>query len=348
MAEIDSEVWVRVGGAEAWKAGRVVEVRTDGGVLSVCVVCVSAPTHTPIPPPTHPQRTEAEIVVALAEDGGAAPVRVSAAAERESTDLANVKLRNLDYARFATGPRGGVDDLILLTHLHEPAILDVVALRYANDCIYTFTGPILLAVNPFQRLPLYTKQTLEEYYTRGLLVSQGVQVPALPPHVYAVADAAYRCMMDDGGRRSVDNRNQSLLVSGESGAGKTETTKIIMQYLATVGRPKTAESYDMHAGADATYVPAVGRVVVGGGGGVVTPTHAHAHTRVHARAARGGRRWRSGCWSPTPSWRRSATPRRCAMRTAAALASSFACSSTPRASWWAPRSTPTCWRRCGW
>lgn len=84
-----------------------------------------------------------------------------------------------------------------------------------------------------------TLQMLQQYYSRGLLASQGVKVDPLPPHVYATADAAYRCMKDsDSGARAVANRNQSLLVSGESGAGKTVTTKIIMQYLATVGRPQ--------------------------------------------------------------------------------------------------------------
>jgi myosin V len=108
-------------------------------------------------------------------------------------------------------------------------------------------GPILIAINPFQRLPLYTKEVLQEYYTHGLLKAQGGRGGAaldaaapLPPHVYATADNAYRYMMDDGhsARRAVDNRNQSILISGESGAGKTETTKIAMAYLATVGRPK--------------------------------------------------------------------------------------------------------------
>ena len=206
MAEVDAEVWVRVAGPESWCAGRVAT------------------------------RTPKEITVALTvpSAAGATVVTVAAVTERDSLELANVKLRNLagDYSRFPTGDRGGVDDLINLTHLHEPAILDVLSLRYARDCIYTYTGPILLAVNPFQRLPLYTKTLLEEYYTHGLLKGQGSGIDAvapLPPHVYATADTSYRCMMDEGGRRSVDNRNQSMLVSGESGAGKTETTKIIMQ-----------------------------------------------------------------------------------------------------------------------
>lgn len=111
----------------------------------------------------------------------------------------------------------------------------------------------MIAINPFQRLPLYTKEVLQEYYTHGLLKAQGGRGGAaldaaspLPPHVYATADNAYRYMMDDGhsARRAVDNRNQSILISGESGAGKTETTKIAMAYLATVGRPKTAPHAD--------------------------------------------------------------------------------------------------------
>ncbi len=86
-------------------------------------------------------------------------------------------------------------------------------------------------------------QLLDDYYSQGLLASQGVKVDPLPPHVFATADATYRCMRDiNSPDRTVDNRNQSMLVSGESGAGKTVTTKIIMQYLATVGRPPAGPS----------------------------------------------------------------------------------------------------------
>lgn len=190
------------------------------------------------------QRSDKEITVELVAPppGGPSTMTVPTTLERDSTDLANVKLRNSETSSGAgAGGRGGVDDLINLPHLHEPAILDVLSTRYARDVIYTYTGPILLAVNPFQRLPLYTKQRLEEYYTRGLLRGQGAGVSALeplPPHVYAVSDAAYRSMMDEKARRAVANRNQSVLISGESGAGKTETTKFAMQYLATVGRPR--------------------------------------------------------------------------------------------------------------
>uniref|UniRef100_A0A7N0VC74 Myosin motor domain-containing protein n=1 Tax=Kalanchoe fedtschenkoi TaxID=63787 RepID=A0A7N0VC74_KALFE len=91
----------------------------------------------------------------------------------------------------------------------------------SSDQEMTYTGSILIAVNPFTKLPhLYNVHMMEMY--------KGVQFGDLSPHVFAVADAAYRAMVDEG-------KSQSILVSGESGAGKTETTKLIMQYLTYVG-----------------------------------------------------------------------------------------------------------------
>ncbi|MQM07606.1 hypothetical protein Taro_040447 [Colocasia esculenta] len=85
----------------------------------------------------------------------------------------------------------------------------------------TYTGSILIAVNPFTKLPhLYNSHMMEQY--------KGVRFGELSPHVFAVADASYRAMMNEG-------QSQSILVSGESGAGKTETTKLILQYLTFVG-----------------------------------------------------------------------------------------------------------------
>eukprot|EP00804_Cyclotella_cryptica_P021599 CCRYP_005870-RJ/>CCRYP_005870-RJ protein AED:0.41 eAED:0.41 QI:0/0.33/0.3/1/0.33/0.3/10/0/924 len=119
---------------------------------------------------------------------------------------------------------GGVDDLIGLTHLHEPAILHALRLRYTADIIYTSTGPILLAINPFK--------TMEGVYGGGLMDlyrRQGERPNGkLPPHVYQTADDAYRAMMRP--------TNQSILVSGESGAGKTVTTKIVLNYFAMLSR----------------------------------------------------------------------------------------------------------------
>ncbi len=101
----------------------------------------------------------------------------------------------------------------------------------------------MLAVNPFQRIDgLYSTELLQKYYLAGLLRSQGVdEQDPLPPHVFATADAAYRSMIDASadyseGDEGADAMNQSVLVSGESGAGKTETAKVIMRYLSIVGR----------------------------------------------------------------------------------------------------------------
>ena len=156
----------------------------------------------------------------------------------DSDELDEVKLRN-------EASEAEVDNLINLPYLHEPAILYCLQCRYDAGDIYTYTGPILIAVNPFKRVPLYTPQILELYYNHGLMKSQGIEnsVP-LPPHVYAIADASYRDMMHTilGGGGSTHGKapalaNQSILISGESGAGKTESTKIVLRYLTTVGSP---------------------------------------------------------------------------------------------------------------
>jgi myosin-5 len=131
---------------------------------------------------------------------------------------------------------GRDDDLINLPHLHEPAILHAVHERFKHDRIYTYTGPVLIAVNPFQRLPLYTEKLLEAYRRDGLLRSQSLQPEQrLAPHVYSIADRSYRQMMRMEGAGGRAHKSQSILISGESGAGKTETTKIVMLYLTTLG-----------------------------------------------------------------------------------------------------------------
>ena len=132
-----------------------------------------------------------------------------------------------------------VENLINLIHLNEPAILYSIELRYWEGLIYTYTGPILLATNPFQEVKIYDQKTLETYYNYGLKVFKGEldknTIPPLPPHIFSIADNAYRQMMktivSDIGTASAD---QSILISGESGAGKTESTKILLKYLTGV------------------------------------------------------------------------------------------------------------------
>ncbi|XP_011029402.1 PREDICTED: myosin-2-like [Populus euphratica] len=112
----------------------------------------------------------------------------------------------------------GVDDLIQLSYLNEPSVLHNIKHRYAQDLIYSKAGPVLIAVNPFKEIPIYGNEILISYKQKA----------KDSPHVYAIADAAYNEMMRD-------EKNQSIIISGESGAGKTETAKYAMQYLAALG-----------------------------------------------------------------------------------------------------------------
>ncbi|KAG5586929.1 hypothetical protein H5410_047363 [Solanum commersonii] len=137
-----------------------------------------------------------------------------------------VKSSNV-YAKDAEAPPSGVDDMTKLAYLHEPGVLHNLKARYDINEIYTYTGNILIAVNPFRRLPhLYDTHMMAQY--------KGAAFGELSPHPYAVADAAYRLMINDG-------VSQSILVSGESGAGKTESTKQLMRYLAYMGGRAAAE-----------------------------------------------------------------------------------------------------------
>ncbi|XP_075872595.1 LOW QUALITY PROTEIN: unconventional myosin-VI-like [Nelusetta ayraudi] len=112
-----------------------------------------------------------------------------------------------------------VEDNCSLMYLNEATLLNNVRVRYSKDKIYTFVANILIAVNPYYDIPkLYSPDTIKKYRGRSL--------GTLPPHVYAIADKTYRDM-------KVLKMSQSIIVSGESGAGKTENTKFVLRYLTT-------------------------------------------------------------------------------------------------------------------
>ncbi|CAH1430894.1 unnamed protein product [Lactuca virosa] len=131
------------------------------------------------------------------------------------------------YPMDLEAPAGGVDDMTKLSYLHEPGVLQNLRTRYELNEIYTYTGNILIAINPFQKLPhLYDAHMMQQY--------KGAPFGELSPHVFAIADTSYRAMVHEG-------KSNSILVSGESGAGKTETTKMLMQFLAYLGGRKATE-----------------------------------------------------------------------------------------------------------
>ncbi|KAL1518502.1 hypothetical protein AB1Y20_002793 [Prymnesium parvum] len=139
-----------------------------------------------------------------------------------------VKVPFHELQRANAAVQDDCDDLSKLSHLNEPALFHLVQLRYKRlKQIYTRAGPILLALNPFAKLSIYTAKDIEAYASFAESSSEEAGervVPILPPHVYEVAAAAY----DDLKRRG---RSQSVIINGESGAGKTETAKIILRFL---------------------------------------------------------------------------------------------------------------------
>lgn len=109
----------------------------------------------------------------------------------------------------------------LYSDLHEGALLENIRRRYNQDFIYTYTGTILVAVNPYKMQNQYGMDYVRKY--------EGQLIGKLPAHIFAIGSAAYAQMMKT-------KTDQCVVISGESGAGKTESTKLIMQYLAAVNK----------------------------------------------------------------------------------------------------------------
>ncbi|XP_061317889.1 myosin heavy chain, skeletal muscle, adult-like isoform X1 [Pezoporus flaviventris] len=127
-----------------------------------------------------------------------------------------------------------IEDMAMMTHLHEPAVLYNLKERYAAWMIYTYSGLFCVTVNPYKWLPVYNPEVVLAY--------RGKKRQEAPPHIFSISDNAYQFML-------TDRENQSILITGESGAGKTVNTKRVIQYFATIAaggdRKKDAHSGKM-------------------------------------------------------------------------------------------------------
>jgi hypothetical protein len=128
----------------------------------------------------------------------------------------------------------GLSDILKLQSFSEMSLIHNLRIRYSRDEIYTFVGPILISINPYKWLSnLYSEETMTAYHSRQIVGS---------PHLFVVAESAYSALMIN----SVKERNQCIIISGESGAGKTEATKVIMGYLARVTSMDHQHNQDTH------------------------------------------------------------------------------------------------------
>ncbi|KAG1149991.1 hypothetical protein G6F37_006080 [Rhizopus arrhizus] len=126
-----------------------------------------------------------------------------------------------------------IDDLTNLTYLNEPSVLDTIRTRYLQRNIYTYSGIVLIAANPFARVPLYDPEVIQQY--------SGKRRGELDPHLFAIAEDAYRFMIRE-------KANQTVVVSGESGAGKTVSATHIMRYFATADDKESGKVKDTSQG----------------------------------------------------------------------------------------------------
>jgi len=122
-----------------------------------------------------------------------------------------------------------IEDMANMTYLNEACVLNNLRQRYKAGLIYTYSGLFCVAVNPYRRLPIYTQKVIDIY--------KGRRKTEMPPHLFSVADNAYQSMLQD-------RENQSMLITGESGAGKTENTKKVIMYFANVAAAPAKKGED--------------------------------------------------------------------------------------------------------
>ncbi|XP_067938044.1 myosin heavy chain, striated muscle-like isoform X3 [Watersipora subatra] len=156
------------------------------------------------------------------KDGFVVADIVSSKGDEITVQVANAgqKTVNKDQVHQRNPPKfEKCEDMSNLTYLSEAAILHNLRQRYTSQRIYTYSGLFCVAINPYRRFPIYTPEVIDAY--------KGKRRNETPPHIFSIADNAYSNML-------VDRENQSILITGESGAGKTENTKKVISYFANV------------------------------------------------------------------------------------------------------------------
>ncbi|KAJ3605544.1 hypothetical protein NHX12_027589 [Muraenolepis orangiensis] len=148
----------------------------------------------------------------LKKDGGKVTVKVLSTQEEKT-------VKEEDVTPMNPPKYDKIEDMAMMTHLNEASVLYNLAERYAAWMIYTYSGLFCATVNPYKFLPVYEQSVVNAY--------RGKKRMEAPPHIFSVSDNAYQFML-------TDRENQSVLITGESGAGKTVNTKRVIQYFATI------------------------------------------------------------------------------------------------------------------
>uniref|UniRef100_A0A8C0FKS8 Uncharacterized protein n=1 Tax=Bubo bubo TaxID=30461 RepID=A0A8C0FKS8_BUBBB len=137
----------------------------------------------------------------------------------ETTDGRTMTIKEDDVQSMNPPKFDMIEDMAMLTHLNEASVLYNLRKRYSNWMIYTYSGLFCVTINPYKWLPVYKSEVVAAY--------KGKRRSEAPPHIFSIADNAYHDMLRN-------RENQSMLITGESGAGKTVNTKRVIQYFATV------------------------------------------------------------------------------------------------------------------
>ncbi|PRT54838.1 Myosin type-2 heavy chain 1 [Wickerhamiella sorbophila] len=157
----------------------------------------------------------------IKEEGSVATVK------GPSGTLEELPLAQIDKVNPAQFDRA--NDIAELTFLNEASVLHNLSARYSHDEIYTYSGLFLVAVNPYKNIPIYDEEAIKKYEAK--------RREEAAPHIYSISDVAYRQLLQT-------KHDQSILITGESGAGKTENTKRVIQYLSAITSKNNLDGID--------------------------------------------------------------------------------------------------------